>query len=84
MLYQILLGAATYCVAAGALSWWLGGIFKRERAKLGISVEQLRDAREWNEAQQTTLRQVDASTVADAIASTDPEPHERPARRYMA
>jgi len=84
MLYQILLGAATYCVGAGALSWWLGGIFKRERAMLGLTVEQLRDAREWSEAQQTMLGQVDASTVADAIAFTDAESHEGPAHRHMA
>lgn len=84
MLYRILLGAAIYCVAASALSWWLGGIFKRERAKLGISVEQLRDAREWNEAQQAMLGQIDVSTVADAISPTHTDSHERPARRYMA
>jgi hypothetical protein len=84
MLYQILLGAATYCVGAGALSWWLGGIFKRERAMLGLTVAQLRDAREWSAARQTMLAQPDISVIINAIASPGPESHDSPAYRYTA
>jgi hypothetical protein len=47
MLYRIVLGAVAYLVGAGALTWWLGSVFKRERATLGLPVEHLRAAEAW-------------------------------------
>lgn len=47
MWYRILLGTGGYFAGAGALAWWLGGIFKRERALLGLPIEHLRAAEEW-------------------------------------
>lgn len=47
MWYRILLGTGGYLAGAGAIAWWLGGIFKRERAALGLPIEHLRAAEEW-------------------------------------
>lgn len=84
MLYQILLGAATYCVGAGALSWWLGGIFKRERAMLGLTVEQLRESQEWIAAHRATEPQDVAPALADVIVSQDSAHFVGSAHRYTA
>lgn len=44
---HILLGVGIYSIVVAALTWKLGGIFKRERAKLGLPIEHLRAAEAW-------------------------------------
>ncbi|MEO7043082.1 MAG: hypothetical protein ABI035_12535 [Gemmatimonadaceae bacterium] len=56
MSQSILYGTAAYIAGAGALTWWLGGIFKGERATLGLPIEHLRAAEAWYESQKNARR----------------------------
>lgn len=78
MLYQILLCTVTYCAGAGALSWWLGGVFKRERTMLGFTVGQLTEVRESIDTQRAIDARRDASALAEAMSLLDATPHDDP------
>jgi len=69
MWQSILYGTAAYVVGAGALTWWLGGIFKRERATLGLPIEHLRAAEAWYASQTNTSRlQEEVHAMEEAAA----------------
>ncbi len=46
-MFRILLGTVTYLASAGALSWWLGGVFRSERARLGVAFDQRYNLSDW-------------------------------------
>lgn len=47
MRYRVLLSVMIYVLGAGALTWMLGGVFKRRRPKLSIPIRHLRAAQAW-------------------------------------
>lgn len=69
MWQSMLLGTAAYIVGAGALVWWLGGIFKQERAKLGLPIEHLRAAEAWYASRKNPARlALEVRAMEDASA----------------
>jgi hypothetical protein len=74
MLYRILLGSVVYLAGAGALAWWLGGIFRRQLPLLGLPVEHLRAAEEWY-ASHRNVEKLEAELQARAMAQQDAFAH---------